>query len=133
MRDCSGDATKIFIGKVIKKIEYLSDQEVKDMMWYNRAPVIVFTDGTWIMASKDDEGNDVMVAAVRNGKMELLDVKGKSISTWQVPYGSKVFVENKEQKDEIIKVLDNAEVNGELDFAFNVSTTSSISSSSMRG
>lgn len=35
-----------------------------------------------------------------------------------------ITVENKEQKDEIIKVLDNAEVNGELDFAFNVSTTS---------
>jgi DNA-directed RNA polymerase subunit beta' len=32
-----------------------------------------------LIGIKDDEGNDVMVAAVRNGKMELLDDKGNSI------------------------------------------------------
>ena len=33
MKDWSGDATKIFKGKVVKKIEYLTDEEVKDMMY----------------------------------------------------------------------------------------------------
>jgi len=50
-----------------------------------------------LIGVKDDDGNDVMVASVRNGKMELMDDKGNSISNWQIPYGSKVFVENGEK------------------------------------
>ena len=33
-----------------------------------------------------------------------------------------ITVENKGQKDDIMKVLENAEVNGELNFAFGVHT-----------
>ena len=62
-----------------------------------RDGVIKFSSNLDLIAIKDDEGNDVMVAAVRNGKMELLDTKENSISTWQVPYGSKVFVEDNEK------------------------------------
>ena len=76
MKDWSGDATKIFKGKTIAKIEYLSDQEVKDMMWYNRAPIIVFTDGSWIMASKDDEGNDAGAMFTSNKEMSVIPVGG---------------------------------------------------------
>ena len=76
MKDWSGDATKIFKGKVIKRIEYLSDQEVKDMMWYNSAPIIVFTDGSWIMASKDDEGNDAGAMFTSNKEMSVIPVGG---------------------------------------------------------
>ena len=50
-----------------------------------------------LIGIKDEDGNDIMVASVRNGKMELLDQKGNSVSTWQVPYGSKVFVEDGEK------------------------------------
>jgi DNA-directed RNA polymerase subunit beta' len=49
-----------------------------------------------LIGTKDENGNHVMVASVRNGKMELIDKKGNSISSWQVPYGSKVFVEDGE-------------------------------------
>ena len=49
-----------------------------------------------LISTKDENGDQVMVASVRNGKMELIDKKGNSISNWQVPYGSKVFVENNE-------------------------------------
>ena len=56
MKDWSGDATKIFKGKVIKRIEYTTKKESKEMDW-QRTPVIVFTDNSWIMASGDDEGN----------------------------------------------------------------------------
>ena len=77
MKDWSGDATKIFKGKVIKRIEYLSDQEVKDMMWYSRAPIIVFTDGSWIMASKDDEGNDAGAMFTSNKEMSVIPVGGR--------------------------------------------------------
>jgi len=77
MKDWSGDATKIFKGKIIKRIEYLSDQEVKEMMWYNSAPIIVFTDGSWIMASKDDEGNDAGAMFTSNEKMSVIPVGGR--------------------------------------------------------
>ena len=77
MKDWSGDATKIFKGKIIKRIEYLSDQEVKDMMWYSRAPIIVFTDGSWIMASKDDEGNDAGAMFTSNKEMSVIPVGGR--------------------------------------------------------
>ena len=56
MKDWSGDATEIFKGKVIKAIEYTTEKESEEMDW-NRTPVIVFTDGSWILTSSDDEGN----------------------------------------------------------------------------
>jgi DNA-directed RNA polymerase subunit beta' len=57
---------------------------------------IRFSSNLDLIATKDDDKQNVMVTAVRNGKMELLDVKDNILSTWQVPYGSKVFVENNE-------------------------------------
>ena len=57
---------------------------------------IRFSENLELIATKDEEGQSVMVAAVRNGKLELLDIKDNILSTWQVPYGSKVFVENNE-------------------------------------
>ena len=54
--DWSGDATKIFKGKIIKRIKYMTDDEAKQWDW-RRAPIIEFTDGHEIMASADDEGN----------------------------------------------------------------------------
>ena len=51
-------ATSAFEGKVVKRIVWLTDKESEDMMWDgSKAPVIEFTDGSWIMASSDDEGN----------------------------------------------------------------------------
>ena len=55
---------------------------------------IRFSENLDLISTKDEENQNVMVAAVRNGKIELLDVKGNILSTWQVPYGSKVFVED---------------------------------------
>jgi hypothetical protein len=45
-------------GKTIKKCRYMTKKEQESMMWYNRALVIEFTDGSLIFPSKDDEGND---------------------------------------------------------------------------
>jgi len=50
-------ATDEFKGKTVSQIRYLTDKEMKSLMWYCRAPVIIFTDGSYIMASTDDEGN----------------------------------------------------------------------------
>ena len=58
MRDWSGDATKIFKGKKVVKIRYTNKSESEELGWYQAAPVILFDDGSWILASSDDEGND---------------------------------------------------------------------------
>jgi|TARA_R110000822_G_scaffold303435_1_gene428091 hypothetical protein len=57
MKNWSKDATKIFKGKIVSHIEYTTEAESRESGW-NRTPVIVFTDGTWILASSDDEGNE---------------------------------------------------------------------------
>ena len=56
-RDWSGDATEIFKGKTVDKIRYTSDYELESLGWDIATPVIFFTDGSWILASSDDEGN----------------------------------------------------------------------------
>jgi len=77
MRDWSGDATKIFKGKVIDRIEYLTDEEVENMGWYDTAPVILFTDGHWMIASTDDEGNAAGALFTSSKKMMIIPVGGK--------------------------------------------------------
>jgi len=77
MRDWSGDATKIFKGKTVRKIEYLTDDEMNHMGWYSRAPVIVFTDGSWIIASSDDEGNDAGALFTSAPKMNVIPKNGR--------------------------------------------------------
>jgi hypothetical protein len=57
MRDWSGEATKLFEGKVVSHIRYTDEDETTNLDWDTSAPIIFFTDGTWIMASSDDEGN----------------------------------------------------------------------------
>ena len=77
MRDWTGDATKIFKGKTVRKIEYLTDDEMNHMGWYSRAPVIVFTDGSWIIASSDDEGNEAGALFTSAPKMNVIPVNGR--------------------------------------------------------
>ena len=76
MRNWSGDATKIFKGKVIDRIEYLTDEEQKSFLWYDSAPCIVFTDGSWIIASKDDECNDAGALITSEKQMGIIPVNG---------------------------------------------------------
>ena len=88
MRDWSGDATKIFKGKVVDRIEYLTDKEEEEMMWYNVAPVIVFTDGSWIIASTDDECNDAGALITSEKEMGVIPVNGR-LSKIEIKRGDK--------------------------------------------
>ena len=45
------------IGRKITGVRYLTQDELDDMDWYGRVPVIVLDDGTEIVASQDGEGN----------------------------------------------------------------------------
>ena len=46
------------VGKTIKDCRYMTDKEMQESGWYKSPLVIIFTDGTAMYASADDEGND---------------------------------------------------------------------------
>ena len=50
--------SKHLVGKTVKLVRYLTEEETEQMGWYHRAIMIEFTDGTQIVPSADDEGND---------------------------------------------------------------------------
>ena len=49
---------KVLVGKKIKQARYMTEAEAEEFGWYSRPVVIHFTDGTYIIPMKDDEGND---------------------------------------------------------------------------
>ena len=49
---------KQLVGKTIKSVRYMTIEEAQETRWYYRPVVIEFTDGTYIIPQKDDEGND---------------------------------------------------------------------------
>ena len=54
----ANEANKHLKGKTIEEVRYMTEDEVSDNMWYKRAIVIHFTDGTIAYPVMDDEGND---------------------------------------------------------------------------
>lgn len=52
------DLCKPLVGKIVHSVRYMTDAEMESMGWYSKPLVIVFTDGTYVYSSADDEGND---------------------------------------------------------------------------
>ena len=44
-------------GKIVARVRFSTKAEMKTMDWYAGAVSIEFTDGSWVMAMQDDEGN----------------------------------------------------------------------------
>jgi hypothetical protein len=51
-------ASNFLVGKTIRRVRYLNDIEKEDIGWNKSSLVIEFTDGHWIIAMSDDEGNE---------------------------------------------------------------------------
>ena len=51
-------ASNFLVGKTIRRARYLNDREREDIGWHKSGLVIEFTDGHWIVAMSDDEGNE---------------------------------------------------------------------------
>jgi hypothetical protein len=51
-------ASNFLVGKTIRRVRYLNDQEREDIAWNKSALIIEFTDGHWLIPMRDDEGND---------------------------------------------------------------------------
>jgi len=47
------------VGKTVSGVRALTDSEVADLLWYDGevGVVLEFTDGTYLILSKDEEGN----------------------------------------------------------------------------
>lgn len=54
------------IGRTVTGIRFLNQEELDDMDWHGRVPVLVFDDGTEIIASQDSEGNGPGVFFIDN-------------------------------------------------------------------
>lgn len=52
------EANKHLKGRKIVEIRYLTTQEMKGMGWMYRSIILILNDGTMILPSRDDEGND---------------------------------------------------------------------------
>jgi DNA-directed RNA polymerase subunit beta' len=66
--------------------------------------VIKYSKSLQFLSTKDDEGKKINVCNVRNGEFILYDNKKKKISSWLVPYSSKLHVKDgaKVKADEIL-------------------------------
>ena len=49
---------KNLIGRTITKVEYMTEIEMEDNMWYKRPIAIQLDNKYWIIPMMDDEGND---------------------------------------------------------------------------
>jgi hypothetical protein len=58
MTNWQKESEKFLVGKTIKSVRYMTDEEAKEIGWYKKPLIIVFEDGEYVFASRDDEGND---------------------------------------------------------------------------
>jgi len=54
----NGKAQWVLEGKTIVSAAYMTEQEAEDWGWYKRPIIMVLSDGTELILSADDEGND---------------------------------------------------------------------------
>jgi hypothetical protein len=60
------------IGKTIKSVRYMTNEEMEDFMWYRKPVIIDFTDGSWIIPQSDDEGNNGGALYTSDEKMSII-------------------------------------------------------------
>ena len=73
-KDWEKEISKFLVGKTIKSIEYISEDEGKEMLWNQLPLVIIFTDGSWIFPMQDDEGNNGGALATSSKKLSTIPV-----------------------------------------------------------
>ena len=49
---------QVLVGKTIKSVAYMTKERAEEWDWDSRPIEIEFTDGTSMLLSRDDEGND---------------------------------------------------------------------------
>ena len=64
-------AEEWLVGRKIVKVQYMTDKNANEAMWYSRPIILVLDDGTIICPQSDDEGNDggALMCETKDGKM----------------------------------------------------------------
>ena len=60
------------VGKTIKSVRYMTNEEMEDFMWYRKPVIIDFTDGSGIIPQSDDEGNNGGALYTSDEKMGVI-------------------------------------------------------------
>lgn len=60
------------VGKCIRYVGYLNEEEQRELGWYRRSLIIFFTDGTAMYPSVDEEGNDAAVFFTTISGLEVI-------------------------------------------------------------
>lgn len=60
------------VGKCIRYVGYLNEDEQRELGWYKRSLIIFFTDGTAMYPSVDEEGNDAGVYFTTISGLEVI-------------------------------------------------------------
>jgi hypothetical protein len=63
---------EFLVGKTIKSVRYMTNEEMEDFMWYRKPVIIDFTDGSWIIPQSDDEGNNGGALYTSDEKMSII-------------------------------------------------------------
>ena len=68
-------AENTLLGRQISKVEYMSNEECNNYVWYKKPITFILDNGTRVIAMQDDEGNDGgVITCLLNNKEELLPV-----------------------------------------------------------
>ena len=67
-------AQRQLLGRKITKVEYLSDKEANDSIWYSKPVVFQLDNGSWVYPMRDDEGNDGGALVVGEEILPVLSV-----------------------------------------------------------
>jgi len=67
-------ASEHLLGRKITRVEYLSDEEANDSMWYSKPVVFQLDNGDWVYPMRDDEGNDGGALVVGDKTLPVLSV-----------------------------------------------------------
>jgi hypothetical protein len=70
----AADAAALLVGRTIKAVRYLTDEEQDFFGWYRSGLVIILDNGIQIVPSADDEGNDAGALFTNHGSLETIPV-----------------------------------------------------------
>jgi hypothetical protein len=67
-------AKDFLVGKTIWSVRYMNDKEMEDFMWSKKPIIIEFTDGSYIIPQRDDEGNDGGALFTSDDNLDIIPV-----------------------------------------------------------
>jgi hypothetical protein len=70
----AADAEALLVGRTVVGVRWMTDDEVRDFGWYASAPIIFFDDETYLIAKRDDEGNDAGALATSSDDLPTMPV-----------------------------------------------------------